>query len=104
MWNGKNSRFPLKAHINKHREAHNDFVRASQHVDYDPPNEHTRVTILSKMIITSDQRVIAATTTILASNAKRNDFELAAEFLLLADPQKQGDDNEHQRISAIYHG
>ena len=33
VWNGKNSRFPLKAHINKHREVHNDFFRASQHVD-----------------------------------------------------------------------
>ena len=25
VWNGKNSRFLLKAHTNKHREAHNDF-------------------------------------------------------------------------------
>ena len=33
VWNGKNYRFPLKAHINKHIEAHNYFFRASQHVD-----------------------------------------------------------------------
>ena len=42
-WNGKNHRFNLKSHINKHREANNDMVRASQHVQYSLPNEHTRV-------------------------------------------------------------
>ena len=36
IWNGKNAHFPLKVHINKHQEAHNDFIRASQHTDYDP--------------------------------------------------------------------
>ena len=38
VWNGKNSRFLLKAQIYKHKEAHNYFVRASQHVDYKPQN------------------------------------------------------------------
>ena len=104
MWNGKNSIFLLKAHINKHSEAHNDFVRASQHVDYEPPNEHTRVSRLLKCITTSDQQVIAVTTTILAYNAKHDDLELASDFLILAAPQKQGDENEQQRISAIYQG
>ena len=101
MWNGKNYIFPLKAHINKHREAHNDFVRASQHVYYKPPNEHTRVSRLLKSITASDQRVVLSMTTILANNAKRDDFELAADFFLLTAPQKQGDENEQQRISDI---
>ena len=57
-----------------------------------------------KSITTSDQRIIAANTTILANNAKRNDFELAADFLQLAAPQKQGDENEQQRVSGIYQG
>ncbi len=26
VWDGRNSRFPLKSHIAKHREAHNDFL------------------------------------------------------------------------------
>ena len=29
---------------------------------------------------------------------------MAAYLLLLSAPQKQGDENEHQRIFAIYHG
>ena len=37
-WNRKNSRFLLKAQIYNHKEAHNYFVRASQHVDYKPQN------------------------------------------------------------------
>ena len=57
-----------------------------------------------KSITTSDQRVISATTTIIADNAKRNDLELAADLFLLAAPQKQGDENEQQRVSVIYQG
>ena len=94
----------MKAHINNHREAQNDFVIASQQVDYEPSNEHTRVSRLLKSITTSDQRIIAVTTTILADNEKRDDFELSANFLLLAAPQKQGDENEQQRVSAIFQG
>ena len=104
VWNGKNSRFPLKAHINKHRKAHNDFVRDSQHAAYDSPNNHKRVSRLLKSITNSDQRFIPSITEILANNAKRDDFELSADFLLLSAPQKQGDENEQQRISAIYQG
>ena len=55
-----------------------------------------------KSITASDQRVIAATTTTLADNTKRNDFELADKLLLLAAPQKQGDEKEQQRMSDIY--
>ena len=34
-WNGKNIRFTLKMHVSKHRDAHNELVRASQFVQYD---------------------------------------------------------------------
>ena len=44
---------------------------------------------LLKSITTSDQHVIATMTKITANNAKRDDFELDAEFLLLASPQKK---------------
>ena len=102
--NGKNSIFPLKAHINNQREANNDFVRASQNVDNKPPNKHTRVSVLLKSITTSDERDIATKTKILADNTNRNDFKLSADFLLLAAPQKHGDGNEQQRVSVIYQG
>ena len=53
---------------------------------------------------TSDHRFIAETTTIIVDNENRDDFELSAYFLLLADPQKQGEGNEKQRVSDIYKG
>ena len=37
-WNGKNVRFTLKMHINKHCEAHNELQHASQFVSYEFPN------------------------------------------------------------------
>ena len=30
IFNGKKARYPLKSHIVKHQEAHNDFERAAQ--------------------------------------------------------------------------
>ena len=67
-------------------ELHNTLITNNK-------KQHTRVSILLKSITTSDQHFIAATTTIIANNTKRNDIELAAEFLLLAASHKQGDGN-----------
>ena len=53
--NGKNYRFTLRNHINKHREAYNEMMRASQFVEYELPNEHTRVGRLIKSIINSKE-------------------------------------------------
>ena len=43
IWNGRSTRYTLRIHLNRHREAHNDMVRASQHISFQPPNEATRV-------------------------------------------------------------
>ncbi len=85
-WDGKNARFSIKSHISKHREAHNDFIRASQHTDYVVPNETTRVQRLLRSIQCKDGTILSAKTTILADPLKKNDFELAADFLLLVAP------------------
>ena len=85
-WNGKNYRYSLKLHINKHREAYNDMVRASQHVQYALPNEHTRVGRLLKSITSKDASIVSAITHVHGSTTQRNDFEMAADFLLLTSP------------------
>ena len=99
-WNGKNHRFNLKSHVNKHREAYNDMVRASQHVQYSLPNEHTRVGRLLKSITTKDPSIVSAVTHIMGNTTQRNDFEQAADFLLLTAPSNNNVVNV-QRISAI---
>ena len=99
-WNGKNQRFSLKSHINKHREAHNDMTRASQHVQYSLPNEHTRVGRLLKSLTTKDPVIVSAITHIQGSNTQRDDFELAADFLLLMSPSTSNAITAH-RVAAV---
>ena len=100
-WNGKNVKYSLDRHIVAHRAAHNDMMRASDYMTYVPPNEHARVQRLLNSIVSTDIKVISAVTTILADTAKRNDFEEAADFLLLAAPVSVTDENMSHNISAV---
>ena len=99
-WNGRNMRFSLRAHVAKHREAHNEMMRASQHVEYELPNEHTRVGRLIKSITSKEPAIVSAITHIQGSQTQRNDFETAAEFLLLTAPSAGNVTSTH-RVSAI---
>lgn len=108
-WDGKNARFTLKSHINKHREAHNDMVRAADHIAYEVPNEHTRVGRLLKSLTSTNGTVLAAITNIHGDTNRRGDFENAADFLLLTTEMQKGSNNAgggggRQRISAIKQG
>ena len=98
-WNGKNPRFNLKSHINKHRVADNEMVRAKQFIDVDTPNGYTRVTRLLKSITSRDPAIIAAKTHIQGNQNMRQDFEQAADFLLLTAPSSTINEPNH-RISA----
>ena len=101
-WDGKNVSFTIKAHIAKHCEAHNDFIRASQHIGYDKPNKFTRVQRLLRSIQCKDGTILSAKTTILADSVKKGDFEKAADFLLLVAPASVGRNRDHN-ISALKH-
>ena len=98
-WNGKNVRFTLKMHVSKHREAHNELVRASQFVSYEVPNEHTRVSRLIKSITSKDGAILAAIAFIQGTLAMRGDFENAADYLLLTAPSPKEIERSY-RISA----
>ena len=100
-WNGKNYRFPLRLHIAKHREAFNEMVRAAQFIPYEVPNEHTRVGRLIKSIQSKDPAIVSAMTHIQGNNQQRNDFELAADFLLLTAPKLKDTGSGPHRVSAI---
>ena len=102
-WNGRNYRFSLKAHIAKHRDAHNDMQKASQFITYQVPDDHTRVGRLIKSITSKDPSVMAAITHILGTPTLRDDFEEAADFLLLTQVTQQGNQSS-QRISATRTG
>lgn len=88
IWNGRNHRFSLKNHCNQHRDSSNDMVRASEHIQYETPNEHTRVSrLLNSIQADHIASVTSAKTTIEADAARRNDFELATDFLCLLAPK-----------------
>ena len=100
IWNGKNSRYPLRVHISRHREAFNDLTRAAQQITYVPPNETSRVRYLLNSIQSSDPTICSGKTTILADAAKKDNFELAADFLMTICPPPKSQNNTH-RIAAI---
>ena len=100
-WTGKNYRFSLRQHISKHREAFNEMVRASQFIPYEVPNEHTRVGRLIKSIQSKDPSIVSALTHIQGSIAQRDDFELAADFLLLTAPKHKELAEGMHRVSSI---
>ena len=101
-WNGKNYMFSLKSHISKHREAHNEMVRASQFIAFEVPNEHTRVGRLIKSITSKEPAIISAITHIQGNHMQRNDFEEASDFLLLTAPKvKTNSSSGSQRISNV---
>jgi len=98
-WNGQSNCFTLVKHIQNHCAAHNDMLRSSEFVNYEVPNDCTRVTSLLLSITSTDPRGVSAKTSILADGlSKRNDFELTADFLLKAAPDK----NPAPRAQNIY--
>ena len=102
VWNGRNGRYSIRRHIDMHRDAYNDMVRASENIDYEVTNERTRVTRLLRSIQAGHiASVAAAKTTIEATPAKRCDFEEAADFLILNAPANRAMNQEH-RIAAFY--
>ena len=102
-WNGKNVRFTLKMHISKHRDAHNELVRASQFVAYEVPNDHTRVGRLLKSITSKDGAILSAITHIQGTTEMRENFEETADFLLLTAPAAKEIERSY-RISAVLTG
>jgi len=67
--------FTLDRYTTVHRNANERMKEAAQHVTFQLPEEHTRVTHLLDNIDTSDARLNAAIATIHQDDALRSDFE-----------------------------
>lgn len=105
VWNGRNARYSLIKHIGDHRAAFNDIVKAADNIEYAVMNERTRVTYLLDSIQCNHQQLVAAKTAILSDEAKRTNFELAADFLLLnAKSFKSNQSETSYNISAVTQG
>lgn len=89
VWKG-NTNFALDKFCDQHRSAFISLQQCSEHIPYQLPNEHTRVTYLMNAIKCADAELQAALAAIkidtVGPAAKRNNFEPAVAFLLPADP------------------
>lgn len=88
VWKGQ-SNFPLEKFVQQHRNAYVSMEACAQHVNYQLPNQHTRVGYLLEGIQCEDaglQAAMAAVRVDKGPNGKRNDFEATASHLLPYDP------------------
>jgi hypothetical protein len=83
-WKGQ-SNFPLEKHCAQHRNAFISMEQCAQHVDYQLPNEHSRVGYLLTGIENNDpglQAAMAAVRTDKAPGGMRNDFEACVAHIV----------------------
>jgi hypothetical protein len=83
-WKGQ-SNFPLEKHCAQHRNAFISMEQCAQHVDYQLPNQHSRVGYLLAGIENNDpglQAAMAAVRTDKAPGGMRNDFEACVAHLV----------------------
>ena len=100
VFDGKNHRFSLKAHCNSHREAHQEMIRASEETDYQVPDERTRVTRLLESIQTTYPKLESAKVTVENDTQKRENFEMAADFLCRFAPTRKENPGGLYRIAS----
>ena len=86
--------------MNKHREAYNEMVWANQHMQYKLPNEHIHVGRLLKSITLKNPAIVSVMTHIEGNPNQQDNFEQAADFLLLCTPSTSNNDNT-RRISSV---
>ena len=85
-WKGQ-SNFSLEHFVSQHRNAYVSMQACAEHVEYQLPNEHSRVGYLLDALKCSDAGLQAAMASVNTNNdGMRNDFEKAASYLLPYDP------------------
>jgi hypothetical protein len=87
-WKGQ-SNFLLERHTQQHRNAYVSMTACAQHVDYQLPNEHTRVGYLIDSIENNDaglQAALGAIRNDKVVGGMRSNFESAVAHLLPMDP------------------
>ena len=88
VWKGQ-SNFPLEGFTSQHRNAFVSLQACAEHVQYQLPNEHSRVGFVIEGIQCADAGLQAALAAIRADNdpnGMRYDFEAAVAYLLPYDP------------------
>ena len=102
-WTGK--KYALDSFISQHRSKFQQLQEAATHVEFQVPNEHTRVTYLIDSITNTDAALQAAIANIRQNaNNSRDNFEKASAILLPVDPYSRNAANKKSvsfQISAL---
>ena len=101
VWKGQ-SNFSLENFISQHRNAFVSMQASAEHMQYQLPNEHSRVGFLLEAIQCSDPGLEAAMTNIKTDNGPRgmiNNFEATAAHLLPYDPVAKKRSSGYKRSS-----
>jgi hypothetical protein len=101
VWKGQ-SNFSLEKFIAQHRNAFVSMQQCADHVDFQLPNEYTRVGFLLNAIQCSDASLQAALANVSSDDGpggKRHDFEATASYLLPYCPvaKKRNQSNNGKR-------
>ena len=102
IWKGQ-SNFSIENFISQHKNAYVSMQASAEHVQYQLPNEHSRVGFLLEAIQCSDPGLQAAMGSIKSGNGPegmRNNFEATAAHLLPYDPVAKKRSNGQKRGSA----
>ena len=102
IWKGQ-SNFSLENFISQHRNAYVSIQASAEHVQYQLPNEHSRVGFLFEEIQCSDpglQAVMGSIKTDNGPEGMRNNFEVTAAHLLPYDPVAKKRSSGQKRGSA----
>ena len=84
-WNGK--KYALESFISQHRAKFQQLQEAALHLNFQLPNDHTRVGYLLENVDNSDPALQAALASIRQDkDGMRNDFERAVSILIPVDP------------------
>ena len=87
-WKGQ-SKFPLEKFVQQHRNAYVSMEACTAHMQYQLPNEHTRVGYFLDALESQQPPLLAAMANIEEDNGdtgKRNNFENAVAYILPKDP------------------
>ena len=88
VWKGQSNQL-LESFVSQHRNAYVSMEACAEHVEYQLPNEHSRVGYLLDGIQCSDaglQAAMASVKTDNGPNGKRNNFEKTAAHIIPYDP------------------
>ena len=104
-WNGLTS-LTLESHIDGHRTAYVNLTEAAEHIDYQLPNNRTRVTQFLDSVTCIDPELLAAIAAVKQDDpGMRDSFELAMTYIAPNDPvarKKQANKRPAAEISATF--